>query len=145
MTRVDKVVPGVGSFRAPLAANFGYTSGLPNMKHADLNVMFVVSLNALGQAVIGTPNASTGFMGVITLGEPQKAGRVIDVYQWAEFVEFTLANGAAAAAGTNYYTNADGLGSYSATVGVPATSGKIGTTVEAGRLLVRVTTTGAKL
>ena len=84
MTRVDKVVPGSGNFRAPLAANFAYTSGLPDMKHADLNKMFVVSLNASNQVVIGTPNSSpTGLIGVITLGEPQKAGKVIDVYQWA--------------------------------------------------------------
>jgi hypothetical protein len=82
---------------------------------------------------------------VITLGEPQKAGKQIDVYQWAEFVEFTLANGAAAAAGTYYYSNADGLGSYSATGPAGATIGRIGHTVEAGRLLVRVTATGAKL
>ena len=145
MTRVDKVVAGHGNFRAPIAANFAYTSGLPDMKHASLNRMFAVSLNALNQVSLTTPLASPlGIVGVICLGEPQKAGQVIDVYQWAEFVEFTLSNGSPAARATYYYSNADGLGDYSATGPAGATIARLGHTVEATRFLVRVTTTGAK-
>lgn len=147
MSRIDKVVPGAGNFRAPLLANFAYSGNpsRPDFAHADLNKVICVSLNASGLVQVGTPFASaTGLVGVICLGEPAAAGDVIDVYQTAEIVEFTLANLAAAAAGTAYASNADGLGGYAAGAGGTATSGKIGWTVEATRLVVRVTP-GAKL
>lgn len=139
MSRYDKYDPVSGGFRAPLAAAFtGGASGV------DFGKMFAVSLNASGQVVFATPNTSvTGFVGVMILHEAKAAGQVVDIMTAGEIVEFTLANGAAAAAGTVYYTNAAGDGGYSATGPAGATIGRIGHTVEAGRLIVRVVA-GAK-
>lgn len=139
MSRIDKYEPHVGGFRAPLAANYAYTSGLPDVKHADLHVLKCVSLDATGKIVFATPNTSlTGFVGVICLGEPKAAGEVVDVMTAGEIVEFTLPNGSAATAGTVYYTVAANDGTYGATGPAGATIGRIGHTVEAGRLVVRV-------
>lgn len=139
MSRIDKYGPLTGGFRAPLAANFGYTASLPDLKHADLNKVWCVSLNASGQVVFATPLASvTGLVGLLILGEPKAAGEVVDIMTAGEIVEFTTFAGAAATAGTVYASNADGLGGYAAGAGGTATQGRIGHTVEAGRLVVRV-------
>lgn len=142
MSRIDKVVSGAGNFRAPLAANFAYTASKPDYAHADLNLVKCVSLNASGQVVFATPLASlTGIVGIIVLGEPKAAGQVVDVMQTGEVVEFTLANGSAAATGTTYASNADGLSSYASQApGVVANRAVIGwTTNDATQLVVRVT------
>lgn len=139
MSRYDKIPQGNGTFRAPILANFAYTASNPDYAHADLNKMFAVSLDAQGRVVIGTPNnAGTmigGLIGVLCLDEPKAAGDIVDVMTSGEIVEFTLSNGAAAAAGTTYTSNADG--SYG-TNAVASAVGRIGTTVEATRLIVRV-------
>lgn len=144
MSRYDKYDPISGGFRAPLAANFAYTAGLPDKAHADLHKVWCVSLNASGQVVFTTPLASpTGLVGVMVLDEPKAAGQIVDIMTAGEIVEFTLANGAAAATGTVYASNAAGDGGYAAGAGGTATSGRIGHTVEATRLVVRVVA-GAK-
>jgi hypothetical protein len=139
MTRIDKVEPGAGNFRAPIDVNFAYTANLPDMAHADLNKMICVSLNANGRVVRTTPLASpTGLVGVICLGEPVKAGFVVDVMQTAELVEFTLFGGGAAASGTPYFSNADGAGGYSPGLTPGATIARLGHTVEATRFILRL-------
>lgn len=139
MPRYDKYDPVSGGFRAPLAANFGYTTGNPDWAHGDLGDVKAVSLNANGEVVIGTPlNAGTnvgGLVGVLILTEPKAAAEIVDVMTAGEIVEFTLANGAAAAAGTVYTSNADGT---YGTTAPGAANGRIGHTVEATRLVVRV-------
>jgi hypothetical protein len=139
MSRYDKYDPISGGFRAPLAANFGYTTGAPNYAHADLNKVWCVSLNSSGQVVLATPLASTtGIVGILILTAPKAAGEVVDIMTEGEVVEFTLANGAAAAAGTAYFSAAAGDGSYAAGLTPGATISRIGHTVEATRLIVRV-------
>jgi hypothetical protein len=134
LSRYDKYDPISGGFRAPLAANFGYTNSQPDMAHTDLHRMKAVSLDANGRVVIGTAGNS-GFVGVMILGEPKAAGQAVDIMTSGEIVEFTLNSGAAAASGTVYTSNADGT---YGTTAVGAANFKIGQTVEAGRLVVRV-------
>jgi hypothetical protein len=139
MPRIDKYDPMVGGFRAPLLANYGYTSNAPDYSHADLGKIKAVSLDANGRVVIGTPlNAGTaigGLVGIICLQEPTKVGEIVDVMTAGEIVEFTAANGTAATAGTVYTSNADGT---YGTTAPGAANGRIGHTVEATRLIVRV-------
>lgn len=141
MSRYDKYDGRVGGFRAPLNANFAYTASAPDYAHADLNKVFCVSLNANGRVIIGHAfNAAAGvggFIGVLVLDTPLAAGEIVDVMTSGEIVEFTLANGAAAAAGTTYTTNANGDGGYGTTAANGTTITRIGTTVEATRLVVR--------
>lgn len=134
MSRYDKYDPVSGGFRAPLAANFAYTSGKPDWNHTDLNRVKAVSLDATGKVVMGTAGNS-GFVGVMILGEPAAAGDIVDIMQSGEIVEFATNAGGAAAAGTVYTSNADGT---YGTTAVGAANFKIGTTVEATRLVVRV-------
>lgn len=135
MSRYDKYDPVSGGFRAPLAANFGYTSGNPDWAHADLGKMRGVSLNASGEVVIG--GAITAQLGIMILTEPKAAGEVVDVMTAGEVVEFTLANGSAAAAGTVYYANGT-AGDYTSAAPAAAANGlRIGHTVELTRLVVR--------
>jgi hypothetical protein len=142
MPRYDKYNPKTGGFRAPLAANFGYTSGLPNFSHTDLGAMKVVSINASGLVVIGYSGTTTRPRGVLILTEPKAAGDVVDVMTDGEIVEFVLANGSAAAAGTDYTTAVDGT---YGTTAVGANAAYIGHTVEAGRLIVRFARSSAAL
>jgi hypothetical protein len=142
MSRFDKYDPISGGFRAPLAADFAYTASNPDYAHANLNKVICVALDSNGRVIIGTPLSGAagntvlgGLIGVICVDTPLAAGEIVDVMTSGEIVEFTLPNGAAAAAGTTYTSNVDGT--YGATT-VGATNGRIGTTVEATRLVVRV-------
>lgn len=134
MSRYDKYDPISGGFRAPLAANFGYTSGKPDYAHADLNQVRVVSLNASGLVVVGYAGTTTRPVGVMILTTPKAAGEIVDVMTAGDILEFALANGSAAAAGTTYTTNQDGT---YGTTAPGANVAIIGTTVEATRLVVR--------
>lgn len=134
MSRYDKYDPVSGGFRAPLAANFGYTSGKPDYAHTDLNRVKVVCLNTSGQVVIGFTNTTDRPVGVLVLTTPKAAGEIVDVMTAGEIVEFLLDNGSAAAAGTHYTGNEDGTyGTTAPSANVPI----IGFTVEATRLVVR--------
>lgn len=134
MSRYDKYDPISGGFRAPLAAAFtGGASGV------DFGKIYCVSLNSSGQVVFATPLASTtGFVGIMILHEAKRAGEVVDIMTHGEVVEATLQNGTALTAGTTYATNAAGDGGFAAGAGGTATQGRIGATVEASRLVVRV-------
>lgn len=117
MARHDKSVPGVGSFRAPLNAAFTGAA-------APLGV----GLNSSGRVVAGA--GATGIIGVVCSPVDMAAGDPIDVYDIAEFVEF------GGAAGTIY--TADTTTGVIGTTAASATKTKIGFTVEADRLIVRV-------
>lgn len=132
MARYDKYDPISGGFRAALAAD-----GLD----ADVGVPIAVSLNASGRVVKGTAGQS-GITGVfvddgVRLGgvlKGSKAGKVVDVMTAGEISDCT---GFTA-----------GQGAYAATTGAITTPGStgnlaVGHTVEASRLVVRVTK-GAK-
>lgn len=117
MARYDKYDPISGGFRAPLDADWD----------ADLiGVPTGVGLNASGRIVPGAGN--TGVLGVLVVDKPMVAGDVVDTMTSGEIVDV-----ADLAAGTSYFADgADGA------VGVDATDTRVGHTVEATRLVVRV-------
>lgn len=140
MSRIDKYEPLTGGFRAPLAANFAV---------GDLGKALPVGLDANGRVVVGLGN--TGYVGVLVLTSVKNAGDIVDVMQDGDIVEFTMASGAAAPAGTNFFANAEnntlapGTGARTATAPftAPATAAAagtkfVGTTVEGTRLVVRI-------
>lgn len=136
MPRYDKYEPFAGGFRAALAANFGYTAGVPDKAHADLGKMFAVGLDATGRVVKG--GGVSGVLGVMVLTKPRAAGEIVDVMTDGEIVEFALEDGGDADPGTRYYADAT-TGGYNATPPVaPANYTLLGFTVEATRLVVRV-------
>lgn len=126
MARYDKYNPISGGFRAPLAATWAGALGAP----------VAVGLDANGRVVPGA--GQTGVVGV-TIVEGQvrpdgtrvnvrNAGDPIDVMTDGEIVEVT-----ALAAGTVYFgAAADGA------VSTTNTGTRLGHTVEAQRLVVRV-------
>lgn len=122
MPRFDKYEPRVGGFRAPLFA--ATVAGDPGK-------VWAVGLDASGRVVKGA--GVTGIVGVICPVRAMAAGEVIDVMTDGEIADFTLQNGAAAAAGTRYFgVAADGTWS------TTNTGTRLGWTVEATRLIVRV-------
>lgn len=121
MSRYDKYEPKGGGFRAPLAAN---------MTAAQVDVTLGVGLDVNGRVVIGG-GGNTGFVGVVSIPRQLNAGDIVDVMTHGEIVE------AALAAGTTYYLAADGtLATAAPAAGVNAV--RVGRTVEADRLIVRV-------
>lgn len=136
MSRYDKYDPMVGGFRAPLAANWGYTASLPDKTHADLGKIFAVGLNTSGQ-IVKWDNASSKFCGVMVLTLPQAAGAIVDIMTSGEIVEVADAEVAGTTgAGLAVYADVD------VTTGVPnvaSTTGDfyVGRFVEATRLIVR--------
>lgn len=137
MPRYDKYEPFAGGFRAALADDFAYTGGKPDKEHADLGKMFTVGLTTTGRVTRTTANMNGGVWGLLILTKPRAAGEIVDVMTDGEIVEFTDSAGAAATPGTNYYAATDGgYNATAPTVGVNAM--KIGTTVEAARLVVRL-------
>lgn len=117
MARIDKYQPVAGGFRAPLHA--AYTGAAAAIG---------VSLNSSGRVVVGAGN--TGITGVIVSPFDKAAGDTIDVMTAGEMVEF------GGAAGTVYTANTTtGVISNAA---ASATQVKVGHTVEADRLVVRL-------
>jgi hypothetical protein len=142
MARYDKYNPISGGFRAPLAADLTF----------DALGQFgpiAVSLNASGRVVVGTAGQS-GAVGVLVKNVPLypnlgnipgavnagvpiggKAGDIVDIMTSGEIVDIT-----GLAAGTAYYAASNGT----LTTTAPATGvqgWRVGTTVEATRLVVR--------
>lgn len=120
MGRIDKYEPLSGGFRAPLAANW-----------AGQVAPLVVSLDGNGRVVVGSLTAING-VGVLCKPDAAKAGDIVDIMTDGEITEAGLA------AGTMYYAALPG-GGLTATEPTPAgTDGiRVGTTVEANRLVVR--------
>lgn len=118
MARYDKYDPKAGGFRAPLAADFAV---------ADIETVFGVGLDGQGRVVMGAGN--TGIVGVLVLTQSKNAGDIVDVMTNGEITDAGLA------AGTTYHSaNADGAVS---AVGGAGTA-RVGHTVEADRLVVRM-------
>lgn len=119
MARIDKYEPVGGGFRASLAADFTGAS-------APLGV----SLDGNGRVVPGD-GGGKGIKGVVCLPYDKKAGEIVDCMTDGELVEF------GGAAGSNYTANTTTGAITSAAAS--ATQVYVGHTVEATRLIVRVT------
>lgn len=133
MARYDKYEPFANGFRAVLAADFGYTAGVPDRAHADLGKPFAVGLNASGQLVKGA--GVTGVKGVVIIDLPKSAGSVVDVMTSGEILEWETSAGVAGVAATNYYGSTGATGAVAAGTGAggvtpPATSVYLGFTAE---------------
>lgn len=149
MARYDKYDPISGGFRAPLAANLTLTNGEFGPK--------AVSLNSSGRVVVGTAGTS-GLCGIVvknaartpwtsTTPGPQgtanpstpigcMAGDVVDVMTSGEIVDLTASGGngiTGLAAGIAVYATAAGD-----LTNVATGNTKVGYTVEANRMVVRV-------
>lgn len=135
MARYDKYDPISGGFRAPLAADFTTA--------ANYGKVYAVRLNSSGQVVIGATGAQTGIVGLMVLTEARYAGDVVDIMTHGEITDLNTSSpfdnfAAAPVAGTEYYgVAADG------TINATATGNKkVGWTVEAKRLVVRLAAAG---
>lgn len=119
MGRYDKYDPVDGGFRAPLAAD--YTGSATPVG---------VGLDVNGRVVVGAGN--TGVVGVLIKVLDAKAGDIVDVMTHGEIVEAGLT------AGTVYYAAAAGGALGTAGPAAGANAVRVGHTVEADRLVVRV-------
>jgi hypothetical protein len=137
VSRIDKYGPRTGGFRAPLNAAWNATSGPAGV--TDLNRVIVVALNGSGKLIKATTAATA--VGIVCLSSPKAAGEIVDVMTAGEIVELDLNDiqGASApTAGTKYIF--DATASRLAAQGTPTAGTNtfyVGTTVEAGRLVVR--------
>lgn len=122
MPRYDKYEPYAGGFRAPLLAAVTAANGF---------VAYGVGLDSSGRVVLGAGN--TGVVGLFIAHGPKNAGDIVDVMTDGEAVDFV-----ALTAGTVYYANATtgALENTAPAAGVNKT--RIGHTVEATRMVVRV-------
>lgn len=126
--RYDKYDPKVGGFRAKSAIAWVFNA---TEASNDLGKVWAVGLDANGKVVKGA--GATGIVGVVVLTSPKAINDVIDVMTDGEIADFTLHNASAAAAGTRYFgVAADG------TFSTTNTGTRLGYTVEATRLVVRV-------
>jgi len=119
VARIDKYHPVAGGFRAPLAADYA-GSATPVGVGLDVN----------GRVTIGVSVTAVGIIGVLCKPDAIKAGQIVDIMTAGELVEF------AGTAGTAYTANTtNGVISNAA---ASATQIRVGQTVEATRLVVRV-------
>ena len=122
--RFDKYDPVSGGFRAPLFAARGKATGAVG---SGATAAIGVGLDNQGRVVVGAGN--TGILGVICPSHAMVAGEIVDTMTDGEIVDF------GGAAGSVYYAdNATGVISTGDAVGKT----RIGHTVEAGRLVVRM-------
>ena len=120
MARYDKYDPISGGFRAPLAAAWG---------SSDVGKPTAVTLDGNGRVVkVAAVDTAEG---VLVIDSPKAAGDIVDVMTAGEIV------GVALAAGTVYYSAANSTLATTAPA-AGANMVKIGRTVEADRLVVRV-------
>lgn len=130
MARYDKYDPLSGGFRAPLAADWAGALATP----------VGVGLDASGRVVPGPGN--TGVLGVVvvdgtvsgtgTRTNNKLAGAIVDVMTDGEIVDCT-----GLTAGTAYYANTTTGVLETAAPAAGANKTRVGTTVEAQRLVVR--------
>lgn len=124
MPRYDKYDPYDGGFRAPLAVAIAAADGF---------TAYGVGLDNNGHVVLGA--GQTGIKGVMIAHGAKKVGDIVDVMTDGEIVEWTVngkPDGAAAAAGTSYFSVAA-----SGAISTTNTDTALGFTVEATRLIVR--------
>ena len=119
--RYDKYDPISGGFRAPLNADW---------LDADVGIPFAVGLNASGKVVKGA--GQSGVQAVLVIDAiGKKANDIVDCMTHGEIVDVTSP---ALAAGTKYAgVSASGV------VAAAGVGREVGFTVEATRLIVRVT------
>lgn len=123
MPRFDKVEPKGGSFRAPLAIAIAAV---------DVGVVYGVGLDVNGKVVRGA--GQTGVVGVICPSNVLAINDPIDVMTDGEIVDVALA------AGTKYYINT-ATGVLETAAPAAGTNKPVaGHTVQAWRLIVRVST-----
>ncbi|MET0416542.1 MAG: hypothetical protein ABW022_11035 [Actinoplanes sp.] len=142
MSRIDKSNSAIGNFRAPLNIALTATSGPAGV--TDLNRVICVALNGSGRLIKATTAISV--VGFILATRAFAAGEMIDVFTNCEVVELDAADiqGATApTAGTKYYFDATAARLAATAPGAGAIGYYIGTTVEAGRLVVRAGLAGA--
>lgn len=142
MSRIDKTHSAIGNFRAPLNAAWNATSGPAGV--TDLNRVIGVQLNGSGRLIKCTSLVAA--VGILCLSSAKAAGDIVDVLTNGEIVELDAADIQGATtptAGTKYYLDTT-AGRLSATAPIAANIGYyVGTTVEAGRLVVRAGLAGA--
>lgn len=137
MSRIDKTNSAIGVFRAPLNAAWNATSGPSSV--TDLDRVLVVALNSSGKVIKAT--TALAAVGIVIVTKAMAAGEIVDVLTNGEVVELGTADiqGATSpTAGTKYYL--DTTASRLAAVAAPTAGTNyfyVGTTVEAGRLVVR--------
>lgn len=124
MARYDKYDPHSGGFRAPLAADLTATEDTGNGNPV------AVGLNTSGQVVVAQ-QAASGTVGLLCTTKDLKAGDIVDVMTHGEIVEV-----AGLTAGQEV-TAANASGAIGLTA-VGAGFGRVGHTVEATRLIVRM-------
>lgn len=132
MSRYDKYEPFANGYRAPLAAAMDGTSA-NQLKHR----LYGVGHDTNGNLVVGA--GVTGIKGVfINHRGILQTGEVVDAMTSGEVVNFgEEAGGPAANAGANWYSDAAGV------ISNTATGVYVGHTVEATRLIVRVNSANA--
>lgn len=123
MARYDKYEPKSGGFRAALAADLTATSKTGNGNP------LACTLDGNGRVVFAGITADN-LRGVVVTTRNLKAGDIVDVMTHGEIVEM-----AATAAGATVTTTAAGVLD---DIAVSGTQFKVGHTVEATRLVVRV-------
>lgn len=136
MSRFDKTQSAIGNFRAPLNVALTAISGPGAV--TDLNRILVVALNGSGRIIKATTAVSA--VGIIIATQPMEVAQPVDVMTSGEVVELDLNDIQGATnpvAGTKYYFDATASRLSSTAPGVGAIGFYVGTTVEAGRLVVR--------
>lgn len=137
MARYDKYDPKDGGFRAPLNAAWNATSGPAGV--SDLNRVIAVGLNGNGRVVKATTAAAA--VGVVVVSAAKNAGEIVDIMTDGEIVELDandIQGATAPTAGTKYYLDATASRLAATAPGAGINGFYVGTTVEAGRLVVRV-------
>lgn len=123
MARYDKYEPKAGGFRAPLAADLTATANTGNKNPVG------VGLDVNGRVVIGA--GQTGVIGVLVTTKNLKAGDIVDIMTSGEIVEMAgVAAGSVVTAAT--------VGGDTDDVAADGTHIRVGHTVEATRLVVRM-------
>lgn len=127
--RIDKYDPKSGGFRAALHEDTDATPG--GLGDADNGIG--VALTSAGKVVhCGHASDATGLVGILTLTRDMKAGEIVDVMTDGEMVEFD------GAAGARYAVTVSTGVIVAETVPLVTTQVRIGHTVEADRLVVRI-------
>ena len=141
MARYDKYDGCSGGFRALLAADFDPGAAGPvtdPLNKANFNKVFAAVLNASGQLVAPAAFTTAPCVGVFILSGPlHQAGDAVDIMTNGEIVNFDDGKYAGVVAAQDWYVDkTSGLLTHTApAAGVNAFY--VGTTVEAGRLVVR--------
>jgi hypothetical protein len=136
VSRIDKYGPKTGGFRAPLNAAWTATSGPAGV--TDLNRVIVVALNGSGRVIKATTAAAA--VGVVIVTKAMAAGEIVDVMTAGEVVELDandIQGATAPTAGTKYFLETTASRLAATAPGAGVNGFYVGTTVEAGRLVVR--------